>query len=196
MVENTKYYNIKNRSSSMVVYTIPEMNIRREFAPSETKRISFEELEKLTYQPGGRALLANFLQFVEPVAVINQATNNLGIQTEPEYNMSEEDIKKMLLTGSVDQLLDALDFAPVGVIDLIKTYAVSLPVKDYDKREAIKNKTGFDVSKALENDIASKENDTAESASAPQRRVPVATTTEEAAPARRTTPNYNVVSGG
>lgn len=195
MTENTNYYNVKNRSSSMVVYTIPEMNIRREFAPAETKRLSFEELEKLTYQPGGRALLANFLQFVEPVKVLNQATTDLGIHTEPEYNMSEEDIKKMLVSGSVDQLLDALDFAPVGVIDLIKAYAVSLPVKDYDKREAIKEKTGFDVSKALENDLASKENETVENA-VPQRRVPVATTTEEAAPARRTTPNYNVVSGG
>lgn len=196
MEKNTNYYNVKNRSSSMVVYSIPEMNIRREFAPSETKRVSFEELEKLTYQPGGRALLANFLQFVEPATVLAAATSDLGIHTEPEYNMSEEDIKKMLLSGSVDQLLDALDFAPVGVIDLIKSYAVSLPVKDYDKREAIKSKTGFDVSKALENDIASKETDINEASTAPQRRVPVEKTSETTTVARRTTPNYNVVSGG
>ena len=57
-----KILNVKNRSASMVVYTIPEDNIRREFAPTETKRIHYSELEKLTYQAGGRVLLANFLQ--------------------------------------------------------------------------------------------------------------------------------------
>ena len=40
-------YNVKNRSSGMVIYRIPEDNIRREFAPGEVKKISFEELEKL-----------------------------------------------------------------------------------------------------------------------------------------------------
>ena len=48
ITENTKY-NVKNRSSSVVVYRIPESNLRREFAPGETKPIPFEELEKLTY---------------------------------------------------------------------------------------------------------------------------------------------------
>jgi len=38
-------YNVKNRSTSMVVYTIPENNIRREFMPGETKKISKEELD-------------------------------------------------------------------------------------------------------------------------------------------------------
>ena len=45
-----KYCNVKNRSASVVVYKIPEDGIRRSFAPGETKKISFEELEKLTYQ--------------------------------------------------------------------------------------------------------------------------------------------------
>jgi hypothetical protein len=42
-------YNVKNRSTSMVVYRIPEDGIRREFAPGETTRINFRELEKLSY---------------------------------------------------------------------------------------------------------------------------------------------------
>ena len=35
-------------------------------------------------------------------------------------------------------------------MDLIKSYATSLPMDDIKKREALKNKTGFDVTKALE----------------------------------------------
>ena len=57
-----KIYNVKNRSSSKVIYRIPELNIRREFMPGESKRISHDELEKLSYRPGGENLIANYLQ--------------------------------------------------------------------------------------------------------------------------------------
>lgn len=40
---------VKNRSSSILVYNIPDDGIRREFMPGETKRIPFGELEKLTF---------------------------------------------------------------------------------------------------------------------------------------------------
>lgn len=45
MINNEDIYNVKNRSTSVVVYTIPDTNLRREFAPGETKRIPFGELE-------------------------------------------------------------------------------------------------------------------------------------------------------
>lgn len=61
MITQDTIFNVKNRSSSVAVYRIPELNIRREFAPGETKKISFGELEKLTYQSGGRELIENFL---------------------------------------------------------------------------------------------------------------------------------------
>jgi hypothetical protein len=63
--------------------------------------------------------------------------------------MSENQVRDLLLTGSLDAFLDALDFAPLGVIDLIKTLAVQLPLTDLNKRKALKEKTGFDVDKAL-----------------------------------------------
>jgi len=37
-------------------------------------------------------------------------------------------------TGSLDEFLDCLDFAPEGVTDLIKTLAVELPLNDVAKR--------------------------------------------------------------
>ena len=129
MITQETMYNVKNRSSSMVVYRIPETNLRREFAPGETKRIPFGELEKLTYQPGGRELLENFLQILE-----EEVTTNLNVHRELEYDMSEEQVRDLLLTGSVDAFLDALDFAPIGVIDLIKSMAVALPLTNLQKR--------------------------------------------------------------
>ena len=144
MITETTMYNVKNRSSSMVVYKIPETNLRREFAPGEVKKIPFGELEKLTYQPGGRELIENFLQIIE-----QDVTDTLNVKREPEYNMSEAEIRELLTTGSLDEFLDALDFAPIGVIDLIKTMAVQLPLGDMAKRKALKDKTGFDLDKAL-----------------------------------------------
>ena len=57
-----KVFNVKNRSAGIVVYRIPEDGIRREFAPGETKRIAYSELEKLSYQSGGTQLIAQYLQ--------------------------------------------------------------------------------------------------------------------------------------
>ena len=145
-MERSKNLIVKNRSASMVVYSLPELNVRREFMPGESKTITFGELEKLSYQPGGRSIMQNFLQIIDP-----DATNDLGIQREPEYNLSEQEIVKLMTTGSLDAFLDCLDFAPVGVIDLIKKYSISLPLNDIDKREALKKKTGFDVTVALAN---------------------------------------------
>ena len=185
MITQETMYNVKNRSSSMVVYRIPETNLRREFAPGETKRIPFGELEKLTYQSGGRELLENFLQILE-----EEVTTNLNVHRELEYDMSEEQVRDLLLTGSVDAFLDALDFAPIGVIDLIKSMAVALPLTNLQKRKALKDKTGFDVDRALmhiEEERAEENADKIDSAPI-ERRVK-----EEVKPAgRRTTPSYKV----
>ena len=153
ITENTTY-NVKNRSSSVVVYRIPESNLRREFAPGETKKIPFGELEKLTYQQGGREMLEQFLQIVDEAV-----TQDLNVHREVEYDMSENQIKDLLLTGSIDAFLDALDFAPMGVIDLIKSLSVSLPLTDFNKRKVLKEKTGFDVDKALAHIEEEKEDD-------------------------------------
>ena len=60
-MNNNEVLNVTNRSAGMVVYNIPEEGIRREFMPGETKKIKFEELEKLAYLSGGRTLMENFL---------------------------------------------------------------------------------------------------------------------------------------
>ena len=140
------YYNVKNRSAGIVLYKIPEQGITRRFAPGETKRLSYEELLQLSYQPGGREIMANFLQIQS-----EGVPKSLGIKTEPEYYMSEQDIVNLLKTGTLDQFLDTLDYAPEGVIELIKKFSVELPLDDYQKRQALKAKTGFDVDAAVAN---------------------------------------------
>lgn len=183
-MESSKILRVKNRSASLAVYSIPEINIRREFAPGETKNITYGELEKLSYQPGGRTIMQNFLQIIDP-----EATGDLGINREPEYDLSEQQIVDLMTKGSLDAFLDCLDFAPIGVIDLIKKFSVSLPLNDIDKRDALKKKTGFDVTVALANMQKEKEDMDAPAVESKERRVK----TESAPEGRRTTPKYNVV---
>lgn len=180
-------FNVKNRGASWVTYKIPEDGIRRSFAPGEVKRVSDTELEKLTYQPGGMVILSQFLQIQDEVAL-----KNLNIHTEPEYYMSEADVAALIKTGSLDAFLDALDFAPVGVVDLIKKLSLDIPLMDLSKRKALKDKTGLDVDAALKNREAEKEDENAGNTILKQteRRVK----TEDVAPGRRTTvPKYNII---
>lgn len=137
---------VKNRSSNTVGYTIAEDGVRRTFTQGEEKRVPLSELEKLSYKPGGAFLIANYLQIKDAEAI-----EELGMHVEPEYNMSAEDVKKLMVEGSLDAFLDCLDFAPEGVIQIIKDLAVKLPLNDVAKRKAIKDKTNFDVDRAIAN---------------------------------------------
>ena len=176
---------VKNRGASHVSYRIPEDGIRRSFAPGETKEISYQELEKLTFQPGGMMILTNYLQIIE-----QEALNTFGIHTEPEYHMSETDVANLIKTGTLDAFLDALDFAPVSVIELIKKLSVDIPLMDMNKRKALKEKTGFDVDAALRHIEEEKEDDQKTILKTTERRVK-----PDAAPAGRRTapPSYNII---
>lgn len=183
-------YNVKNRSAGVAVYKIPELGIRRSFAPGEVKQISAEELEKLTYRPGGMAILANFLQIQS-----EEAIKKIGLNPQPEYHMSERDIAKLMTSGSLDEFLDCLDFAPPGVIDLIKKMSVSLPLNDLAKRNALKEKTGFDCDAALKHVMEEKEDDDnsiLKNTTTTERRVKKDAAAGSAE--RRTAPKYNIVS--
>ena len=186
MINADTVYNVLNRSSSMVGYTIPELNIRREFQPGETKKIKFSELEQLTYQPGGTTLIQDYFLIREQAV-----TDALNIQTEIEYYMNEDNVRDLILNGSLDQFLDCLDFAPEGVLEIIKKLAIELPMNDVEKREALKKKTGLDVDSAIKNKMAEIADESAPATSeAPHRRVqePVNGT-----PVRRTeAPKYTV----
>ena len=181
-----KTYRIKNRSASMVVYKIPEDGIRREFAPGEVKNIPYSELVKLTYQAGGKEIMSDFLQLDDEELIYD-----FNIKAEPEYYMSEAQVAELIKSGSYDAFLDCLDYAPIGVIDLIKRLAVSLPMNDMAKVKALKEKTGFDLEAALANIRAEQEDESEVAASAEERKPRAAAS---GSTGRRTNSNYKVVS--
>ena len=160
-----KMYSVTNRSTSTVILRIPDSNIRRVFMPNETKEIRASELEKLSFQAGGRELMSEFLQIHSA-----EALKELDMKVEPEYNYTKQDIISLLMSDPYDKFLDALDFAPIGVIDMIKDLAVSIPMTDLQKREALKEKTGFDVTAALAHKKEDSENATTTTSAGPAKR--------------------------
>lgn len=146
MVNKDTLIKVINKDNGIVGYTVPDLGVHRNFYPGETKEVTYEELEKLSFIPGGMVILKELLEITD-----REATRQLfSKEPEPEYHYTKDDVKQLLLTGTLDQFLDCLDFAPEVIKDMVKDMAVDLPLNDMAKRQAIQEKLGFDVTKAIE----------------------------------------------
>lgn len=187
-----KLVKVRNRNSGGTGYFFDTFGGqgRRYFAPNEEKLISLDELKQLSYTPGGEYILKNCL-------VINDqsALEALNMEVEPEYFYDEATIKDILLNGSYDQLEDTLNFAPDGVIDMIKKFAVELEIPDVNKRKMISEKTGLSIDNAIRvNQVMAEDTSEEAKEEAPKRKAAPVTTS---APQRKTTPSdskYKVVT--
>ena len=146
MINKDTLIKVVNKYNGTVGYNVPDLGVQRNFYPNESKDITFDELEKLSFAPGGEAILKDFLEIQNKEAI----TKLFATEPEPEYHYTKDDIKKLMQTGTLDQFLDCLDFAPQSVKEIIKDMAVELPLNDVEKRNAIQEKLGFDVNRAIE----------------------------------------------
>ena len=132
MLDKNTIIKVTNRDNGTVGYTIPDLgNLHRLFQAGETKEITMEELRKLSYVTGGNNILKNYL-----ILDNEEAIRELLSEVEPEYYYSEEDVKKLLLQGTLDQFEDCLNFAPEGIINLVKKLYEELkdiPAEDLQK---------------------------------------------------------------
>ena len=175
-MDENKKIKVQNRDFGSVGYTIPDLNnLHRTFQPNEIKIITYDELFKLSQVPGGDYIIANYLIIHD-----EEAVKELIGMIEPEYFYTEQDIVRLMQFGSVDEFEDCLNFAPLGVLELIKQVAVALPLNDVAKRDLIQKKLSFDVAGAIE--LAKTEE--VEVAEAPKRKAAVPKT-EDKAPVRK-----------
>lgn len=182
MLEKNTIIKVMNRDNGTVGYTIPDLNnLHRNFQPKEEKEVTMEELRKLSYLPGGETIIKDCL-----IIENEEALKELLSDVEPEYFYTEEDIKTLLTSGTIDQFMDCLDFAPIGVIDLVKDLAVKMEINDIRKRQAILEKTGFNVDKAIQINKETSEEETPVEKT--RRAQPISATTTNANTGRRTTP--------
>lgn len=137
--------------TNMVGHTVAlQLNngIFRRFAPNATMNIAAGELRQASYNRGNLVIFQNFLHVGN-----KDLAAEFGIDSDEviEYNWTTADIKKCLETGSLEELLDALDFAPEGIKQELVDQAVNLEIPDERKRKAIQEKTGADISAMITN---------------------------------------------
>lgn len=193
-MKGTDLVSVRNRNNGYTGYTLQDRGIWRNFAVGERKNIPFEELQQLQYQPGGDYILKNLL-----VIENKDALRDLNMIVEPEYDYTENDIRNLLLTGSLDQLKDFLDFAPSGAIEICKEIAVKEEIPDIRKRDAITEATGFNINSAINVNHAMADEKEPKEEKKKERRVAAESTQKQrrtSAPepsAKPAVPNYKVV---
>lgn len=191
MLNNTDRIRVENRANAIVCYRVPESKIIRRFVAGEVKEIEMGELRQAVQIPGTRRLIESNL-----IIHNKEAVNELLPDAEPEYFYDKKDVDFLLERGTLDQLMDALDFAPDGVIDLIKERAVQTELNDMRKREAILNATNFNVTGAIDIRRQAAETTTQTEENKTRRAAPLGENSEQApeTPVRRASaPKYTVV---
>ena len=194
MIKDDTLINVRNRNNGTTGYTLADgAKETRLWAENEVKKITFAELKRVSYLPGGAELLRDYLVIEDPAAI--EALNvGIDIQEQPEYLYTENEIRDLLFNGSLDELKDFLDFSPDGGIEIAKQIAVNEELPDMRKRKIISEATGFNINTAIEINDMMKDNGVAEDA-VPKKQRRVAKETEVAStinkPARRT--NYKIV---
>lgn len=145
MLEDKDLVQVRNLVDHMVVYKIDELNRRVVFNPFETKKVSVDELRRLNYTHGGQVLLHDYL------CVMNdELRQEFGLGYDmPEYDWTIDDVDKALTSSPIEVLLDALEFGPKGIQDLLIDRAVELKIPDTNRRKAIQEITGIDVNKMI-----------------------------------------------
>lgn len=151
MLEKDTLVKVTNRNNGSLGYSIPDLNnLYRLFAVGETKELPVEEMRKLSYKPGGKTIIKEFL-IIHNDELVKELLDNV----EPEYYYTEKEVTDLLLNGSLDALKDCLDFAPKGTIELVKKLAIDLKINDISKRKAIEEATGLNITNAIDiNEIA------------------------------------------
>lgn len=151
MINDNAVIKVRNLTGHTVVYRIPEDNIRRAFGKNETKNITAGELRKLFFQNGGGILLKEFLYVDNEELALEFGVSEDALQHE--YSWTEKDVDNLLLHGDINVLKDALDFAPLGIVETIIDRAVALRIPDNNKREAIHEMTKRDITGMINNQL-------------------------------------------
>lgn len=171
-----------NRSDTSIAIVLPQRHFRLELAPKQSGYMPHDYLVEFASSRGGRKLIYDYVM----IENIEDLKKVLNIEQEvPEYWLTEENLPNWMQNCSLAEFQDGLDFAPEGVKELIKKFAVTLPLNDVAKREAIKSQLDFDVTVAIANSAEEIEAAANAAANAPKRRSETSTVAQPQATPRK-----------
>lgn len=168
VIADSKEVPVKNLADYRVGYKIEEDNIRRQFSPYEIKNIKAGELRKLNYTRGGHIMLTEYLSVMN-----RELAKEFGVDDDSydnEYNWDVQKVDSVLIQEPIEVLQDALDFAPNGIVELIKDRAIALKIDSMDKRLAISKAIGVDLGGMIDIQQMKEEEEAAAPAAKPKTR--------------------------
>lgn len=161
LVPDDTMVKLVNMMDSPTGYKLTNGMFRR-FAPRGTMSVTAGEVREVSNMPGTITLFQNYLRIDN-----KDLATELGVSDdsfEHEYSWGKDEIVGALTTEPIEVLLDALDYAPDAIKESLVDLAVELEIPDVNRRKAIKEATGKDVTKMIEiknayKDDSQKEND-------------------------------------
>lgn len=144
-------FSVMNRSDMSLTILMQPPFVTKTFDGYGVKRdISFAELKAISNDKGGRIALRDLCMIIDKRETVEELMKELGIDIQEEYFYSPKVIKYILKEGELDLLEDTLNFAPMGVVDLIKRLSIELKISDKNKLDMIKKITGSNVEMMIE----------------------------------------------
>ena len=147
LVPDDTMVNLVNMMDSPTGYKLMNGTFRR-FAPRGTMSVTAREVREVSNMPGTITLFQNYLRIDN-----KDLATELGVSDdsfEHEYSWGRDEIVGALTTEPIEVLLDALDYAPDAIKESLVDIAVELEIPDVNRRKAIKDATGKDVTKMIE----------------------------------------------
>ena len=148
MIKNDKKITLMNRSDMhYTLIGVPPYPSRTFEGYGKKVEVTFDELKAIANTKGGKVSLQQFITIDgEEEEVINVLKElDIYIEVEREYFYKADTIKTILQEGSLDLLEDTLNFAPKGVVDLIQTFAIKMPLTDMNKINLISKMLEIDL---------------------------------------------------
>lgn len=146
-MDGNRKVSVRSRTEGSVAYKLDSLRVARSWPKSgSVLQISIDELKELMVCPGGEYILRNLVIIEDEAARIEI----LGAEVQPEYNYTEDEIKYLLYEAEDNALLDCLDYAPVGVLELIKEFSLEKMPNTTAKIKAINQKLNINLNKIIE----------------------------------------------
>lgn len=177
LVPDDTMVKLVNMMDSPTGYKLMNGTFRR-FAPRASMSVTAGEVREVSNMPGTITLFQNYLRVDN-----KDLATELGVSDdsfEHEYSWGKDEIVGALTTEPIEVLLDALDYAPDAIKESLVDFAVELEIPDVNRRKAIKDATGKDVTKMIEIKNAYKDDSQKEDSKPTERRA-----TQKKAPAKK-----------
>lgn len=138
-----KTITIKNISSSMVYISVPEINFRREMTPGRSIKVTKDEYDDLSFDPGFMSLVRSHYLKISGLEE-DEMVEDVGVVTE------RSEIMNMLDSRNITAFAKFIPNATMAEQETAAQYAIEKHITDPAFTALIKKYCGVDVVHAID----------------------------------------------